>query len=483
MNSITHHVLFPVLISMASLILSIPCFAGEKPADPPNFIIIIADDLGWADISIQQEAASRDVSTPNIDRLYREGIRFTNGYVASSTCGPSRSSLLTGRTSSRFAMEDNQPGSPLEGPPATEILLPAIISGKGYKSGAIGKWHLGEAPDRLPAARGFDEFFGFLGGSHDYYSGTLTRNTENVPLDGYITDVLADGAVEFIQKNKDNPFFLYVAFNAPHSPMQAPQRLIERVVRHQPRFADAFTLMKNKGGPDGLPFFDLRPFKGKNIDVDLMRLVYCAMVFGLDDGVGKILDAVDGVGIRENTIIVFLSDNGAALARPNDLGGVNLPLRSGKGSVFEGGVRVPFGISWRNTLPEGIEFHGTINAVDLFTTFVELAGATIPGDRVIDGVNIIPYLKGDIAGNPHESFFFRRKDRNMFSYRSGDYKLVVAPRQIMDPSGELYNLASDIGESVDLSVTLPEVKARLRQEYDEKTLDLPDPVVHTPGSN
>ncbi|MEX0322810.1 MAG: sulfatase-like hydrolase/transferase [Puniceicoccaceae bacterium] len=460
------------------LLISLVC-SGESPLDQqPNFIIILADDLGWADISIQGEPASRDVDTPNIDRLFREGMRFTNGYVASSTCGPSRSSLLTGRTSSRFAMEDNQPGTPLEGPPATEILLPAILRSRGYTSGIIGKWHLGEAADRVPHARGFDEFFGFLGGSHDYYSGGLVRGNEAVQLDGYITDVLAEGAAAFVKENKDNPFFLYVAFNAPHSPMQAPQRLIERVVRHQPRFAEAFDMMQQKEGVDGLPYFDLRPFKGLDIDVDMMRLVYCAMVFGLDDAVGEILDAVDGAGIRENTVIVFLSDNGAALARPNDLGGVNLPLRSGKGSIFDGGLRVPFSISWRNTLPAGVDYDGTIVSVDLFTTFVELSGATVPKDRIIDGVNIMPYLSGEKEGDPHPNFFFRRKDRNMFSYRSGDYKLVYDRKSRMDSSGELYNLAEDVGESRDLSALLPEVKERMQEEYEALTKDLPEPIVH-----
>lgn len=441
----------------------------------------MADDLGWADVSIQQEQASRDVSTPNIDRLFREGMRFTNGYVASSTCGPSRSSLLTGRSSSRFAMEDNQPGSPLEGPPATEILIPRLIRDNGYITGAIGKWHLGETPDRLPEARGFDHFFGFLGGSHDYYAAPLTHNGKTISYDGYLTDVLADAAVDFIQDNKDDPFFLYVAFNAPHTPMQAPQRLIERVVRHQARFADAFELMKQKKGEDGLPYFDLRPFKGLDIDVDLMRLVYCAMVFGLDDGVGHILDAVDGAGIRNNTLIFFLSDNGAALARPNDLGGVNLPLRSGKGSIFDGGVKVVFGASWPGVLPQGVDYDGTLNAVDLFTTTVELSGAEIPHDRVIDGVNLLPYLTGKKTGNPHESLFFRRKDRGNFSYRSGNYKLVYDSKAKMDPSGELYDLSQDIGESGDLSAELPEVKARLAEEYKAIDSQLPDPVVHEPG--
>ena len=375
------------LFSWSLCLLPVALSYGDT--ERPNVIVIMADDLGWADIGMQQEAASRDVLTPNIDRLFEEGLRFTNGYVASSTCGPSRASFLTGRTSSRFGLEDNVE----QAPPTSEVFLPAAIKNTGYKSSLVGKWHLGYEPEEQPLAR-LDFFYGFLGGGHDYWEGSLMRGTEYEPFDGYMTDVLADEAAQFIGENKEEPFFLYVAFNAPHSPMQAPQRLIERAVAHQPDFEPAFERMKLKEGEDGLPRFDHRPFKGPDVDAGIMRLVYCAMVIGLDDGVGQILQAVEDANIRENTLIVFLSDNGAALARPNDFGESICPC-VGKGTIFDGGLRVVFGASCRIVLAEGEEYHGIINAVDLFTTTVELAGGEIPNDRIIDGVNLMPYLTGE----------------------------------------------------------------------------------------
>lgn len=440
-------------------------------ADRPNVIVIMADDLGWADIGIQNEEATKDVSTPHIDRLFSQGLRFRNGYVASSTCGPSRASFLTGRTSSRFSMEDNN-GVAV---PPSEIMIPEAIKEVGYTSGLIGKWHLGEQPEQLPRAKGFDEFLGFLGGSQDYYEGPLVYNEGERDFEGYVTDVIADGAVDFIERNKEDPFFLFVAFNAPHSPMQAPQRLIERTVAHQPRFAEAYEKMKLKEGVDGLPNFDLRPFKGLDIDVDVMRLVYCAMVFGLDDGVGKIMEAVDEAGIRENTLVVFLSDNGGALSRPNDLGGVNLPLREGKGTVFDGGIRVVFGASWPGVIPQGEDYHGIINSTDLFATTIALAGAEIPQDRVIDGVNIMPYLTGEQAGNPHDTFFFRRHDRKSWSLRSGDFKWVKDKKSKMGPEGELYKVSDDNSEAVDVSAQYPEKKQELMRLYQELIKGLPEP--------
>ena len=457
------------------LLLCTTAFAATKP----NVIVIISDDHGWADASFQKLPASRDVRTPHLDRLFASGMRFTQGYVASSTCGPSRSSLMTGRTSSRFGLEDNQPGTPLEGPPASDILIPRILKPAGYHTGAIGKWHLGEAPDRVPAARGFDEFFGFLGGGHDYSKGKLMRGTQEVDLKGYITDALADGAADFITRNQDKPFFLYVAFNAPHSPMQAPQRLIERMVAHQPAFRPAYERMKQKTGAGALPNFEVRPFKGKNVDMEIMRLVYCAMVAGLDDGVGRILDTLEKTKLRENTLIFFLADNGAALARPNDLGGVNRPLRSGKGSVFDGGVRVLFGASWPGVLPQGRDYDGVLSSVDIFTTTAALAGASIPADRVIDGVDLMPFLTGKKTGDPHDEFFFRRFDRKSWALRAGEFKWVVAPKEGIGADGALFRIGGDIGEERDVSAEFPEKKKQLIATYERLTAGLPRPVNHS----
>lgn len=440
----------------------------------PNVLVIMADDLGWADIGIQNEEATKDIVTPNIDKLFQSGLRFTNGYVPSSTCGPSRGSFITGRNSSRFGVEGNEAV-----PPTSEIFLPAALEGTGYKSGLIGKWHLGHEPDELPLARGFDYFFGFLGGNYDYFksrSTSLFRQEEAVTHDeGYLTDVFAQDAVDFIESNQAEPFFLTVAFNAPHSPMHATQDALERIVAHQPRFEPAYERIKLVEGRDALPHFRFSEFRSKDADPEIMRLVYCAMVLSMDDGVGRIMEKLEELGLRENTAIFFLSDNGAALARPTDFGGVNLPLRYGKGTVFEGGVRVVFGASWPGTIPAGHDYDRVVNSVDLFTTTIELAGGAVPDDRIIDGVNLMPYLTGERQGDPHEAFFFRRKNRNSWSFRSGDFKLVkdrrADRRRVM-----MYDVSEDVGELVDVSDQYPEKKKELVKLYEKMTKDLPDPI-------
>lgn len=439
----------------------------------PNVVIIMADDLGWADVGVQNEEATKDVTTPNIDKLFRSGLRFTNGYVANATCGPSRASLMTGRTSSRFGFEDNVDSAV----PPSEIMIPQIIRSAGYRSGVIGKWHLGHLPGQLPLEKGFDEFYGFLGGNHHYFSNAkpILSGTEEATFKGYLTDVLANKAVEFIERSSKEPFFLYAAFNAPHSPMMAPQRYIERVVRHQPRFEPVYDRIKQIKGRNALPHFSMSDFRSPDADPEVMRLVYCAMVAGLDNGVGKIMAAIDKTGVRENTLVVFLSDNGAALARPTDFGGVNLPLRSGKGTIFDGGVRVVFGASWPGVIPAGEDYDGIVNSTDLFTTTVELAGAKVPQDRTIDGVNLMPYLTGRKKGNPHDAFFFRRKDRDSLSLRSGDFKWVKDRKSLMTAAGELYKVSDDVSESQDVSSEYPEKKAELMRLYETLTKDLPDP--------
>lgn len=439
----------------------------------PNVVIIMADDLGWADVGVQNEEATKDVTTPNIDKLFRSGLRFTNGYVANATCGPSRASMMTGRSSSRFGLEDNVDSCV----PTSEIMIPQIIRQAGYTCGIIGKWHLGHRKGQLPQAKGFDEFYGFLGGNHHYFSNAkpVLSGTEEANFDGYLTDALADKAGDFIERHNESPFFLYAAFNAPHSPMMATQRDIERVVQHQPRFEPAYEQIKQVKGRNALPNFVMSDFRLPDADPEVMRLVYCAMVAGLDNGVGKIMAAIEKAGVRENTLVVFLSDNGAALARPTDFGGVNLPLRSGKGTIFDGGVRVVFGASWPGVIPAGKDYDGIVNSTDLFKTTVKLAGQQVPQDRTIDGVNLMPYLTGEKEGNPHDAFFFRRKDRDSWSLRSGDFKWVKDRKSRMSAAGELYKVSEDVSESNDVSSHYPGKKAELIRLYEELTKDLPDP--------
>ena len=198
---------------------------------------------------------------------------------------------------------------------------------------------------------------------------------------------------------------------------------------------------------------------------------------------GRIFDSLEKMGLRENTLVFFVADNGGALARPNDLGGVNLPLRSGKGSVFEGGVRVNFGASWPGVLPQGRNYDGIVSATDIFATTVALAGGEIPRDRVIDGVDLMPYLSGRKSGNPHETLFFRRQDRKSWALRSGDFKWVVSPKEGLAGDGALYRLSDDIAESRDVSAQFPEKKRELMAQYAELTRDLPKPVNHSSKSD
>ncbi len=409
-------------------------YAQAKQPTRPNVIVILTDDQGYADAGFQGFPTSRQVLTPNIDRLAREGITFRNGYVAFSTCGPSRHSLLTGRSASRYGIEENGFYAP-----ASEIIIPRAIKESGYATAMFGKWHLGPDDDRTgelsPTGRGFDT--AYLTSSQDFFM-KKTPHPKSWKSGGmrdygpYVTDAITDEAIAFIQQNKTKPFFAYIAHHAPHSPFCSKEPLMRRIVQHAPEYKAAFERMKTHTSAKGrkasyhAPDFDFGNFKGTDLDQELLRLTYLSMLLAVDDGVGRILDTLKQEGLRENTLIFYLSDNGGALARPNDLGGVNLPLRGGKGGIFDGGVRVPFVMSWPGTLPQGVtNTKFVVSSMDIFSTTVELSGSKLPADRVIDGVNLLPYLTGKKNGNPHEVLFFRRQGDGNFAIRSGDHKLDV----------------------------------------------------------
>ena len=326
-----------------------PVFAQTIP-EKPNVIVILTDDQGYADAGFQGFPASSEVVTPNIDDLAESGIIFENGYVASSTCGPSRASLLTGRTSSRFGIERNNTWPDKNtGPPIDEIIIPALISEYGYTSAAFGKWHLGELDGMLPLQRGFDYYWGDIPRHKDYLMTHLDQppvwDPPKTKEEKYLMDAYTDEAIDFISRNKNNPFFAYVAYNAPHSPFRTKKRLVERVVAARPQFEDAYERMKQETEKwDGVNY-DFGTYKGLDLDQEILRLVYISMLLSVDDGVGKLVDTLENLNLREKTLIFYLSDNGAALDRPNDLGGVNIPLRDGKGSVYDGGVVVTYVMS------------------------------------------------------------------------------------------------------------------------------------------
>jgi len=494
-------ILLPALVIHA-LIPDQAIYAQSKKASRPNVIIILTDDQGYADAGFQGFPASRQALTPNIDRLAREGIAFSNGYAAFSTCGPSRHSLLTGRSASRYGIEENGFYAP-----ASEIIIPRAIKKSGYATAMFGKWHLGPEDNRTgelsPTGRGFDS--AYLTSSQDFFM-KKTPHPKSWKSGGlreygpYVTDAITDEAIAFIQQNKNKPFFAYIAHHAPHSPFCTKEPLMRRIVQHAPEYKAAFERMKTHTSAKGrkayynAPDFDFGNFKGTDLDQELLRLTYLSMLLAVDDGVGRILDTLMQEGLRENTLIFYLSDNGGALARPNDLGSVNLPLRGGKGGIFDGGVRVPFVMSWPGTLPQGVtNSKSVISSMDIFSTTVELSGCKLPADRAIDGVNLIPYLTGEKSGNPHEILFFRRKGDGNFAIRSGDHKLDVVTNtaklirkgdaaSLYPEGGGLYDVQNDLTETKDLSGSMAEKKATMRKQYEELIRGFPVPLDTLPGA-
>ncbi|MGK0185494.1 MAG: arylsulfatase A-like enzyme [Verrucomicrobiales bacterium] len=346
----------------------------------PNVVLIVADDMGYADVGVN---GCTDIPTPHIDAIARRGVRCSNGYSSHPFCSPMRAALMTGRYQHRFGYETNcpyDPQNPRLGLPDDVVTVPSLLQKAGYKTGAIGKWHLGAHPKKHPLNRGFDYFYGFLGGGHDYFEANasvrdhegyrqpLDRNGAPAGVDEYLTTAFAKDAAKFITTNKTAPFFLYLAFNAPHTPMQAPEEYLEK-------------------------FSSI---------ADPKRRKYAAMVNCMDDGIGRVIAALDEAGIREQTMIAFVSDNGGPTASN---GSDNGPFRAGKGSVFEGGIRVPFLISWPGKLPEGTVYDFPVITHDLTVTALHLALAG-KGQK-LDGVHLIPHLKGDEPSPPHEALFWR----------------------------------------------------------------------------
>jgi len=412
----------------------------------------MTDDLGYVDVGFN---GSVEIPTPNIDRIAQQGVKFTNGYTPYSVCSPSRAGFITGRYQQRFGYERNaqyRPNDPNMGLPQTEKTIPEVIGQVGYTSGVIGKWHLGAHISNHPLNRGFDFFYGHLGGGHRYFPEELTiedsysindeplsyrtwimRDHQSEKTDEYLTDEFSNEAVKFVEKNKEGPFFLYLAYNAPHGPLQATQKYLDR--------------------------FD--HIEGKK------RKTYAAMVSAVDDGVGRILDRLESLEIAENTMIFFLSDNGGP--EPNNASN-NGPLREGKSSIYEGGNRVPFAMQWTAQIAPMV-YEYPISSLDILPTIAALTHAPLPADKPLDGVNIIPFLKGEKQGRPHQTLYVRKFDNDLYSVRDGDMKLVTKKKNSVK---ELYNLQEDLGEENDLADAFPEEVKRLdslRQNWDSQLID------------
>lgn len=396
----------------------------------PNIILILTDDQGYGDVSYN---GNKNISTPNIDQLAGEGVMFTNGYVSFSVCAPSRAGLITGRYQDRFGYSRNPLYRPKDeniGLPLTEQTIPEFLKLSGYHSMAIGKWHLGVHEKFHPLKRGFNEFFGFLGGGHRYFPDELTiedpdnaknedqsyrtrlvRNKKVVDEEEYLTDAFSREAVSFIDRNKDQPFFLYLAYNAPHAPLQAPQKYLDR-----------FGHIQNE-----------------------KRKKYAAMVSAVDDGVGKILEKLDQLNLKENTIVFFLSDNGGPT---DDNASNNGPLKGKKGSLWEGGIRVPFAMRWPGQIKAGSKYENPVISLDIFATIASNINSTAKPVNTLDGVDILPYLKGSKKGVPHEYLFWRHFDQKNYAVlHSSGLKQVI----LKDTAVHLYNLKNDIGEKTNIA--------------------------------
>lgn len=447
-----------------------------------NVVLLVADDLGRMDVSMYGDGRAQ---TPSIDRIAREGVAFRSGYVTSPLCSPSRAALLTGRYQQRFGHE----GQPHEryarngleyfffknfiargdwvlergvapddedvqrqGLPKSELTLAEVLKRHGYATAAFGKWHLGWNEDFQPHRRGFDQHFGFyeayslyradldspdvVNQRHDDFSerfiwgkgrgGTaaIRRNGAVVEEAGYFTDRITDEAIGFIDAHKNEPFFVYVPFQNPHTPFQAKKSLYDRFPEEK----------------------------------DENRRVYLALIASLDESVKRILDALDERNLAQDTLVVFVSDNGGALYTHATS---NAPFQGGKFSFFEGGLRVPFAMRWPASFPAGTAFDAPVSTLDVFATIASAIGAELPADRAWDGVDLTPYLRGEAQGAPHEKLFWRAEYAR--AVRKGRFKLI---EDTQHGATALFDLDADPGETKDLAPAHPELVQELRGELE-----------------
>ncbi len=425
MNFLTRAPQFLFAFLLATL-ASLSSGAAKKP----NIIIIVADDLGYADLGCQ---GAKDVKTPNIDSIAKNGVRFTDGYVSCPVCSPTRAGLMTGKYQERFGHELNPPPPALTGDiglSLNEKTIAEKLKAAGYATGMFGKWHLGMKAKYNPTRRGFDEYFGFLGGMHDYldWAGDIpnpvVRGTNHVSGKDYLTDTFTREAVSFIDRHKDKPFFIYLPYNAVHSPL-------ETIARYKKRFPN----MKD----------------GK-------RKTYLAMLAALDDGVGDVLNKLRDSGLEENTLVIWFSDNGGPTKQTTSR---NDPLRGVKGQVWEGGIRTPAMMQWKGKIPAGQVYTKPVIQLDYHATALLAAGAGKDALKDLDGVDLLPFVTGTNTGAPHEFLYWRYGKQ--WAIRGGHYKLTHP----QSGKTQLFDLSNDIGEQQDLSAEKPDVVTKLQSAWDE----------------
>ena len=413
---------------------------SSAASDLPNVIIFFADDAGYADFGFQ---GSEIHVTPNIDFLAKHGVVFSQAYASSSVCSPSRAGLLTGRYQNRFGMEFNLPhvgsnhlASDMPGLPLSEVTIADLVKSKGYATAMIGKWHLGATDEFLPDSRGFDEYFGVMGGSSGYRTGTaknvisnyLEVKSKSLP---YLTDAFGDQAVDFIRNNKEQPFFLYFAFTAPHGPMHAKSEYLEK-------------------------FLDKTE--------DPRRAANAALTRSMDDNIGKVLKVLKDFDLYDNTFVIFANDNGG---EPSKNGASNSPLNGVKGTVLEGGIKIPLIFHWSNRITGNQLYNYPVTTLDVLPTVMNAIGADINVE--IDGVDLLPYIGGENHHSPHETLYWRVNWGA--AIRDGDWKLIRTPKN----ENRLFNLANDPEEIENLIEMFPDKAASSKQKLLVWEGSLPEP--------
>jgi arylsulfatase A-like enzyme len=431
-----------LLATLASVVGARTAAAEEArpPVERPNVVLILMDDLGYADIG---SYGVRDARTPSLDRLAREGVRFTDAYANGPNCTPTRAALITGRYQQRVGLEWPLGSSEQDrGLAATGTSLPALLKNAGYATGLIGKWHLGFKPEFGPNAHGFGEFFGFLSGAVDFYTHRrgdgvhdLFENTTPVEAADYLTDEITRRAVQFIDAHASERFFLEIAYNAVHWPFEPPDQ----------RPADPNAVPR----PDEKD--DLRLFQGPEDLPPATRSDYVRMLERADKGIGEVLGAIDRRGLSGKTLVVFTSDNGGEWLSHNG------PLRHRKSTLWEGGIRVPLILRWPARLPAGVSSAQVAVTMDLTASIVAACGALAPTQR-FDGIDILPSVAGGVPLRERELFWrIVRPDRTQKAVRSGRWKLLVDGKQLL-----LFDLLDDPGEQHEMAARHPDHVRRLK---------------------
>ena len=402
----------------------------------PNLLIFYADDLGWGELGCQ---GNKEIPTPNIDAIAKAGIRFTQGYVAATYCSPSRAGLMTGRYPTRFGHEFNSVAN-ATGLHLRETTLADRLKRLGYATAAVGKWHLGGGPEYRPTKRGFDEFYGTLANTPyfhptNFVDSRLSNDVRAITDDSfYTTDQYAERSVEWLGQRQSGPWFLYLAFNAQHAPLEAPKKYLDRFPQIQ----------------------------------DEKRKLFAAMMTGMDEAVGRVMAKLRAMGQEENTLVFYISDNGGPTASTTSGNG---PLRGFKMTTFEGGPRVPFMVQWKGKFPAGKTYDFPVLNLDVLPTIVTAAGGTLEPSARIDGIDLVPYLTGVNKARPHQTIYWRYGPQ--WAVRDGDYKLVVSKGGSGQP--ELYNLAADIGESKDLASAQPAKVKELQALWNKWSAEQAEP--------